>query len=87
MKIFATAVLLGVILGNPALALSCRKPDIVWTYDRAAAASETYAIFKGSIVVDEGHRQPAPRKKKCKQAMTYRPGFRVICFPVRGSIS
>lgn len=40
-------------LAQPALALSCRAPDIARDYQRAAESEDTYIIVKGDLFFDE----------------------------------
>ena len=44
-------------LAGPALALSCLRPDVVRTYQSAAAAEEAYVVVQGTLDFD-GRRLP-----------------------------
>lgn len=41
------------LLGAPALALSCMRPDVAVSYQNAAEASEVYIVVKGTLTFNE----------------------------------
>jgi len=45
-------VLAFLLAGGPALALSCMRPDVAISYQRAAEADETYVVVEGVVEFD-----------------------------------
>lgn len=57
---FYTAIA-GFAVTGPASALSCMAPDIVRSYEYAAAQDEIYFLLRGSITLTEGATRPEGR--------------------------
>lgn len=54
----APAVLILALLAQPAVALTCARPDVAASMLRAQEAAETYAVLHGTLAFDEAAMPP-----------------------------
>ncbi|EPX79767.1 hypothetical protein [Salipiger mucosus] len=60
MRRLATAVLLTLAVAQPALALSCMRPDLVRDFEEAAADPAEWIVVSGALRFDPADLPPAP---------------------------